>query len=230
MISTFLNLYCEKGMRHADESVVEERWNELHEELYKIYCWAKYRTEHYKRGDYKYLQDKLPSIIKTAGENKISASKFIHSDQRNRESNEESESLNSNKDETVGPENLLVKTEAAVVKKKPHRKRKEVDGNCFDYSQKKRKIDDALDAAFLAIIDSIKCSKVDERKVEDELLSWIKMKGVGIAELLEVSHISSSNAFYEETVSLITSVGLRTIISIFAAMVKPLPVIIFSLQ
>ena len=230
MISTFLNLVISKGVHVADKAVVKKTWNELHDDLYKNACWAPYKAVHYKKGDCRHLKDKLKRLIESISEGVISANKskesgdlstdFTLAEQIIRETNENKENKNSKKEEAVEFEKLLDDTEAKVLKKKQYGKRKDIDGNIVDYSEGKRKCGNAADDAIVAIVDVIKSSvssKIEESKIEKYLISWMKSNNKGVDELLEASEIPDSDPFYKEAFDIVTSIGLKTIVSLFCS-------------
>ena len=136
------------------------------------------------------------------------------------EMNEQNELKESKKEDAAEFEKLLEETEAKVLRKKEYGKRKDVDGNLTDYSEGKRRAGNPTDEAIAVIADAIKASiasKVDEGKVEKDIMTWIQMTNRGIADLLFASDIPMTNKFYADAYDLIESVGLKTVVSIFCS-------------
>ena len=222
MITTLLNLIVVKGVHLASRTEVKDLWNELHEDIYLNPSFAGYKAIHYKKGDYRYLRDTFKRVLATVSEDMRSGNKSKYSgdlskqyslvEQIVNEMNEQNELKESKKEDAAEFEKLLEETEAKVLRKKEYGKRKDVDGNLTDYSEGKRRAGNPTDEAIAVMADAIKASiasKVDEGKVEKDIMTWIQMTNRGIADLLFASDIPMTNKFYADVYDLIDSVGLK---------------------
>ena len=124
------------------------------------------------------------------------------------------------KDGAAELEKALSETEEKVLRKKEYGKRKDVDGNIVDYSEGKRRVVSATDEAIVSIVEVMKSSILDqktEETTEKNMIEWVNLTQKSVEDLLISSDITPLNACYCETVELIESLGVKTLISIYCS-------------
>ena len=231
MVNVLLNLVVVKGVHIAAREEVKKKWNEVNDDLYLNPPFVGYKSVHYRKGDYRNLQEKYKRVKAAVVEDMHAGNKSKYTgelsqqyaliEQICQEIETQAELRNAKKEDAADLEKALRETEAKVLRKKEYGKRKNIDGTITDYTDGKRKAQGpGIDDVMSGIYESIKAKHSpanDEKMTEKTILTWINNNGKTSENLLSDSFISELDNFYYETLDLISSVGIQTIVSIYCS-------------
>ena len=186
MVNVLLNLVVVKGVHIAAREEVKKKWNEVNDDLYLNPPFVGYKSVHYRKGDYRNLQEKYKRVKAAVVEDMHAGNKSKYTgdlsqqyaliEQICQEIETQAELRNAKKEDAADLEKALRETEAKVLRKKEYGKRKNIDGTITDYTDGKRKAQGLSNITMSGNFNNERSFRISSRRNRKKILQSDSVK------------------------------------------------------